>query len=140
VSPAQILGLAGLLLVLMELFTASFVLLPLGLACLLTALAAVWIDSWPALFALLSVDAAVVFTVFRRFVRPRFARRAQPTAADGLVGKQAVVTERVLASGEGGYVKLYGDSWRAISASGRDHEVGARVTISGTDGNKVIVD
>lgn len=138
-SPAQVLGLAGFLLVLMELFTASFVLLPLGLACLLTSLAALWVDSWAILFAILSLNAAVVFTVFQRFVRPRFSRSTKPTAADGLVGKQAVVTERILGSGDGGYVKLYGDSWRAVSASGRDHEVGDKVTISGTDGNKVIV-
>jgi membrane protein implicated in regulation of membrane protease activity len=114
--------------------------LPLGIACLLTAGAAFWVDSWAQLFALLALNSAIVFAVFQRLVRPRFAKAAKATAADALVGKEVVVTERIRGTGEAGYVKLYGDSWRAVSASGRDHEVGDKVTILKTDGNKVVVE
>ena len=135
----QILCAVGLALVAAELATGGFVMLPMGVAFLLTAGAALWVPGWEWLLGILGVNAVLVFAFFRKFVTSRFEVAAQPTGAEAMIGKQALVTEAIRAVDNSGYVKLYGDSWKAVSREGRDIDVGAKVTIVGIDGNKVIV-
>ena len=136
-EPWQILVVVGVLLALAEIFTPSFVALPAGLAFLMTGAVAPLIASEAVLLALLSFNLLLVFGVFKRFVWPRLQKGAPKTAADGMVGKVVTVTDTIDPAVGAGYVKLYGDSWQAVSQE--KFEKGARVVIVGMDGNKVVV-
>lgn len=136
-EPWQILALAGVGLILVEFFTVSFFTLPAGLAFLATAFLAAFVRDWPVLLGALTVNLLAVYWIFQRHVWPRVQRSQKHTNASGMIGKTAVVTETVDPRAGTGYVKLYGDSWRAVSE--QSFEVGAQVTILGTDGNKVII-
>ena len=136
-EPWQILAVAGVLLFLAEFFTPSFFTLPAGLAFLATAFLAAFVKDWPILLGALTANLLVVYWIFQRHVWPRVRRGRTETNASGMVGQTAVVTEAVDPAAGSGYVKLYGDSWRAVSDQAFD--VGAKVKIIGTDGNKVVV-
>lgn len=136
-EPWQILAVAGVLLFLAEFFTTSFFTLPAGLAFIATAFLAAFVKDWPILLGVLTVNLLVVYWAFHRWVWPRVRRTRTETNASGMVGQTALVTEPVDPTAGTGYVKLYGDSWRAVSEHA--FEVGAKVKIIGIDGNKVVV-
>lgn len=133
----QILAVVGVLLLVVEFFTPSFFTLPAGLAFLATAFLAAFVTDWPILLGALTVNLLVVYWIFQRHVWPRVKKGRTETNASGMVGQTAVVTEAVDPEAGTGYVKLYGDSWRVVSD--RAFDVGAKVKIIGTDGNKVVV-
>lgn len=136
-EPWQTLAIAGVALIILEIFTPSFFMLPAGIAFLFTALLSPLLPGWSFILGLLAASLLVVYGVFYRYVWPRLKKRAPKTNASGMSGKIAVVTEPVRPDGTSGYVKLYGDSWRAISD--RSFEIGERVVILTTEGNKVVV-
>jgi len=137
VEPWQSLAAVGVLLLLIEFFTPTFFTLPAGLAFLATAGLAAFVGDWPILLAALTVNLLIVYWIFQRHVWPRVKKNRKETNASGMVGQLAVVTEAVDPETGTGYVKLYGDSWRVVSDQAYD--VGAKVKIIGTDGNKVVV-
>jgi len=143
-TPWQILALVGVLLSAAEIFTPSFVMLPAGVAFLLTALVGAVVPPWSAnrtaLLAVLALWLLVVYATFYWLVWPKMSKApsAPKTGADGLVGKRATVSEAVVPGTSEGYVKLYGDTWRAVGT--RRYEVGTEVLISGIDGNKVLIE
>ncbi len=132
-----LLAIIGVVLVILEIFTPSFVMLPAGLAFLLTAAISPFLSSLTANLAALTVNLVIVYGVFYRFVWPRLTKTAPRTAAFGMVGKVATVVEAIQPDGSSGYVKLYGDTWRAVANEAI--EVGEKVTILATEGNKVVV-
>jgi inner membrane protein len=137
-EPWLILAILGALFAISEIFTTTFFTLPAGIAFLLTAALAPLLKGWPLTLAVLAAWLAVTYLLFYFAVWPRLRKKESPqTGASGMVGKIATVTEAITLESGVGYVQLYGDSWRAISESA--FEVGAKVRILATEGNKVIV-
>ncbi len=67
------------------------------------------------------------------FVRPSLAKRLhdkreRQSNADALIGASGVVTDDIPANGYG-YVKIAGDEWRSVSASGEAISSGTKVTV-----------
>src|SRR4051812_48233778 len=135
----QILAALGVALVIGELLVNGFVLLPIGIAFLITAAFSVVITNWAVLLAFLALSEVAVFLMFRKYLRKFRGRTNVYTNAEGMVGQECIVVEPISA-GEGGYVKLYGDLWSARSYSHEKMKKGDRVVITKTDGNKVIVE
>ncbi len=136
-SAWQVLAVVGVIFAILEIFTSSFVLLPAGLAFLATALWSTIVPGWTPVLALLCAHLFATYALFYFLVWPRLRKFAPKSNASGMIGQIATVTEEISGAGDPGYVQLYGDSWRAVS-DGR-HPVGAKVTILGLDGNKVVV-
>jgi membrane protein implicated in regulation of membrane protease activity len=137
-EPWVILAILGALLAVAEVFTVSFFALPAGIAFLLTAATAPFFDSWPPILAILAGWLGLTYLMFATFVWPRMRPKATTgTGVEGMIGKIATVTEAITHESGVGYVQLYGDSWRAISEEA--FEVGDKVKILATEGNKVIV-
>lgn len=136
-SAWQVFVVVGLLLAALEIFTPTFFALPAGIAFLMTAAVAVFLDDWVALFVILSVDLTIVYFVFYRFVWPRLERNAPKMNADAMSGKVATVTEAVDPASDRGEVKLYGDRFRVIAS--QSFSEGTRVMITHTQGNKVVI-
>ena len=129
----------GLVLCAMEMFVLGFVLLPIGLAFFLTAVVAALLA--PGLVVeliVLAVTSLLMLFAFKKYSIKKTSSNLK-TNVDSLVGKSAHVTEEIDNDREVGYVKVFGDSWRAISHDGSVISVGASVTIRSVDGNKIVV-
>lgn len=136
-EPWLVFAALGVLFALAEVFTPTFFALPAGVAFLVAALIASFLPGWTPSLAVLAVLLLVTYGLSYKLVWPRFQKPKTRTGADGLVGKIAEVTEEITLEGGVGYVKLYGDSWRAISE--HSFRVGDKVEILATEGNKVVV-
>jgi len=76
---------------------------------------------------------ALVSTVSVFYIRPALKammgnRHHRTSNADALVGREGKVIETITADGHG-YVKIDGDEWRSVSASGSEIPVGTRVRV-----------
>lgn len=136
-EPWTVFAIVGVGLIILEIFTPSFFMLPAGLAFLATAALSPLLPNLTTTLAVLAVNLVVTYAAFQRLVWPRVQKAAPRTAASGMIGKTATVTEAVRPDAPG-YVKLYGDSWQALASE--ELEVGTRVVIVGIEGNKVVVE
>jgi len=133
----HVLAVLGVAFLILEIFVPSFFMAPAGLAFLLTAALSPWLG-FTSMIGVLAVTLLAVYAVFYFFVWPRLPAPQGPrTNISAMVGQIAVVIEPVLPDGSSGSVKLYGDTWRAVSD--RAFEVGQRVVILELIGNKVVV-
>lgn len=126
-----------------EMFTAGF-----WLACLAAGAAAAGIAGLiPGLGpAIQGIVFAATSLLSMAGLRPVLMRRFQlgagggvRTGVDALLGKTAVVTERIEAFA-GGRVKVEGEDWRGLALEGGVIEVGTRVTVIQVDGAILMVE
>jgi membrane protein implicated in regulation of membrane protease activity len=129
----------GVLIMSAEIFTAGFVLLPIGIAVVMTGVFSLFVTSLAWQMVFLSINLTVMFFFFRRYIAPQFTADHLKTNMDSMIGKEATVLETISADGSQGYVKLYGDEWRALPLTATTIEKGTKVTIEKLDGNKVYV-
>ncbi len=130
---------AGIVLAILEVFAPGFILLPIGVAALLSAVFAGFVPDLTAQFAFFGTMDLVMFFA----VRPIFLKKekdALKTNVDSMVGAEAFVTKEIESDQRSGYVKLYGDEWEALSANGHKIEMDARIRIVRVEGNKVFVE
>lgn len=131
---------AGVLLLLVEIFTLAIVTGMVGAGALAAALAAA-LGAPVALQAGVFVVASAALLAFAREPVQRVvrARNASPSADPrALAGAPAVVVERV--SESTGQVRLHGELWRARPYAGCPPvEVGTPVTVAGVEGATVLV-
>ena len=139
-EPWQIYASIGLALIIIEALNPALVFLPIGVGFFLTAAFAPFIEGWNMQLVVLAVNCTLVFFAFKKWVAPRFKGDGGKTNVGAMIGKTAIVTEDINPANDTGYVKLYGDRWKAVSANGENFAVGTKVTIKNLDGNKVIVE
>ena len=128
----------GILLMVSEIFVPGFVMLPIGLAFIMTSAMTPFTDDLILQFLFLGLNLIFVFFVITKFIKPKFKKTSLKTNAEALVGSEAEVTEAIT-EGHTGYVKLYGDRWQAYSNQKQSFSVGEKVLIEKLDGNKVII-
>ena len=126
----------GILLIVLEMFTASFFLASFGVAAMLTAIAAAFGASTELQLTVLAATSVV--TIFG--VRPLFRRGIyrmsdrRPTGPAALIGKIGHVTERIVGLADPGRVRLGGEEWRAIAPHpGLSIEPGSAVEVTAVD-------
>ena len=122
-----------------EIVTMGFFLGPIAIAAVLAAVVALLTDSLAVELAVFSVAAIASVGVLRPIARSHMRTPAQlRTGTAALVGKRAVVLERVDANG--GSVKIGGEIWTA-RAYDEDHviEPGMRVDVMKIDGATALV-
>lgn len=127
----------GVLLMVAEIFVPGFVLLPIGLGLFTAAFWTYVTDSTTVVIVLAAVHAALIFLVSHRFLRNKPVDGVK-TNVDHMIGQKVIVSEAIHAQ-QGGYVKLYGDTWKAHTTDGSSAEVGDEVIIRSLSGNKVFV-
>ena len=89
--------------------------------------------------ALFVVVSAITLVATRPIVRKITNRKAENLNAERIVGRQAIVTERIDNLEGTGAVKVDGLIWTARSADDSVFEQGSRVTIEKIEGVKAIV-
>ncbi|MEN9530243.1 MAG: NfeD-like C-terminal, partner-binding [Pseudomonadota bacterium] len=134
----------SILLIVGELFAPGFILLPLGLAGLLTALVAyfrpeLWLH---AVFFICGSGFALL--ALSRF-RDTQGKESSPGAGgEGLVGQVGTIVSHPEA-GEPLRVKIYGDVWDVVEGTVNPSEiasipVGSKVKVTGVSGNKITIE
>jgi len=144
VSDWQVWLIAGVLLLVAEMFTPGF-----WLACLaIGAFAAGVLALLPAVGTTLeTVVFAATSLLSMAGIRPALARRFRlgsgaglRTNVDALIGKTGVVTERIDPAGRPGRVLVEGENWRGTSADDTVLEPGTRVSVLQVDGTTLMVE
>lgn len=136
-SPSLLWMIAGLALLILELFTTTFFLMWIAAAALLTALLSllvplVWLQ-WIVFTAV-----SVLLLIFTKPLARRLHTRATaPSNVDALLGQEAVVLETINEAANSGRVRVRSDEWRA-RGSGIIPQ-GETVIITGVAGATLLV-
>lgn len=123
----QFLVIAGIIFIIIEIFTPVMFFLNLALACFITAVFAWFIFDWNILIPIF----AVFSLVFLIFLRPILIRRRNNEPKTGVeekyIGKRAKVTQTI--TGTSGVISIYNERWEARSESGEEIPEGSEVKI-----------
>ena len=85
------------------------------------------------------VISAVLLLLLRPLAKKYFTPKITKTNADRLIGKEALVTERIDNLRETGAIKIGGVEWSARSKDGQPIDAGTRIRILSIEGAKVCV-
>lgn len=121
---------AAIVLIIAEIFTATFAVMCFAIGCLF----AVGADllGWGINMQILTMVIGTVlsFVLVRPFALKYLNRKKEvPSNADALIGRIAVVSETIDAKAGTGRVAIDGDDWKAYSNDGSTIEKGERVEI-----------
>ena len=129
----------ALIFVIVEIFTSGFAVMCISFGCLFGAATSAldWDVKWQLLA--FAVGTVLAFVTVRPLVYKFFYKKSREvkTNADALVGRRAIVTERIEGELHPGRVKVDGDDWKAVSLDAEPVEVGDAVEIAAI--NSVIV-
>ena len=137
-SPALIWAIAGVVLIVIELASFTFVLAFLGMGALVTALVT-WLGLTPGTnmqLAAFSASSLIMLILFRKTARRMFAGDGADMADD--IGQRIKVIKEIPVNGEGD-VLYRGSVWNAISDSNEPIPEGATVEITATEGIRLRV-
>ena len=122
----------ALVFVIVEIFTSGFAVMCISFGCLFGAAASAldWDVKWQLLA--FAVGTVLAFLTVRPLVYKFFYKKSREvkTNADALVGRRAIVTERIEGELHPGRVKVDGDDWKAVSLDSAPIEVGEAVEIT----------
>lgn len=128
----QIWVVAALVLVIVEIFTSGFAIACLSVGCLMSAIGAALELSLAWQIGLFALGSFLAFIFIRPFVlklmNKNLNKNNVTTNMDNLIGRKAIVTERIEKDGFG-RVKIDGDDWKARMSDDDEAEVGEKVTI-----------
>ncbi len=107
---------------------------------LVTAIVTMFVDLdiWAQILIFVAVS-LLVMIIARPLIKDRLDKQKQPTNADSVVGKTAVVDEAIDNINGKGSVKINGTVWTARSEDGSPVPKGANVKINKIEGVKLIV-
>lgn len=122
----------ALIFVVVEMFTTGFAVMCISFGCLFGAVASAleWAIEWQLLA--FAVGTALAFVTVRPLVYKFFYKKSPEvkTNVDALVGRRAIVTERIEGELHPGRVKIDGDDWKAITLDNVAVEVGEAVEVT----------
>lgn len=122
-----------------EIFTAGFFLLPFGLGAAAAAVLALigaplgW--QWGVFLAL----SAVLLLSLRRFADRITHEPPEKVGADRLIGKEGVVVETIESDDGTGRVRIESEEWRAGSAESQTLAAGTHVVVERVSGTHLVV-
>jgi len=106
---------AGVVLLIVEIFTPTFFAASLGIGCFAAALASFMGASIEVQVLLLSLVSIISIFLFRPIIKKYFYQKENtPTNADALIGKQGIVVQPIDANSGIGRVAIDGDEWQFI--------------------------
>ncbi|MGL5651840.1 MAG: NfeD family protein [Paraclostridium sp.] len=130
----------GIVLLIIEAVTVSFLSIFFAIGCLIAGLASFIIPSWGAQIVIMCIVSGIGI-IFGRSVLQRYFevnKEIKPSTIDALIGKTGVVVKDI-SSDEPGLVKLNGEVWSATSVNSIEIPKDANVVVEKIDGVKLIV-
>lgn len=121
----------ALIFVIVEIFTTGFAVMCISVGCLFGAVASSMDFELKWQLLAFAVGTALAFLTIRPIVCKLLYRKTNEvkTNVDALIGRRALVTERIDGELHPGRVKVDGDDWKAISSETTPLEVGEPVEI-----------
>ena len=131
----QIWLIVAIVLVIVEICTAAFGSICFAIGAGFSALAAGLGAGLTWQIIIFAVVSLLTFIFIRPFILKFMDRKSKDvkTNADALIGRKAVVSERIDASQHTGRVAVDGDDWKAVSENGEVIEKGTSVEILNRD-------
>ena len=129
---------AGIICVIIEIFTPGFFFMSIGASAIITGLFALIVSNIYIQLVIFILISTLIFINMRKLSKRFFKAKGEPTNIFALIGKEANVTKKISKANKG-YVKIGGEIWSAISIDEKTIEVGKTVTVKKIEGNKVIV-
>ncbi|HSA05610.1 MAG TPA: NfeD family protein [Candidatus Gastranaerophilales bacterium] len=141
-SYAYIWLIAGITLLILEIFTADFLLASIGISCLIASIPAFLGTSIAAQITTFSITAIIVFATIRPFIQKiiQGKNHAKELGLNTLINKRGIVTEEINNSQNKGHIKIDGDIWRACSETGENIEEGVFVKVKRSESITVYVE
>lgn len=131
----------AVILIVVEASTYSLISVWLALGALIAVIPAlIWSDAIWLQFAVFVIVSAISLAFTRKFVKKVLKYNPEPTNADQVVGKSAVVKEEIDNIHESGKVTAMGLDWSARSVDDSIITVGEVVTVKEINGVKLIVE
>lgn len=132
---------AGVLFLILEIFTPSFIAACIGIGAIFGGLAAgIGLDSKWQIGFFAAATLASFFTVRPCMLKYAFKNSDKfINGVDNMIGKSGVVTEKINSSAQTGRVRIDGDEWKAKSENDEIIEAGTSVKIIKKENIIVIV-
>ena len=129
----------ALVFVIIEMFTTGFAVMCISFGCVFGAVVSAFDCDIKWQLAMFATGTVLAFLTVRPIVYKFFYNKSHEvkTNAEAVVGRRAIVTERIEGDLHPGRVKVDGDDWKAISLEAAPIEVGEAVEITAI--NSVIV-
>ena len=122
----------ALVFIIVEMFTSGFAVMCISFGCIFGAVASAldWDIKWQLL--VFAIGTALAFMTVRPLVYKFFYKKEKEvkTNVEALIGRKAIVTERIEGELHPGRVKVDGDDWKAVTAEVAPIEVGEAVEIT----------
>ena len=131
----------GIVFIIVEIFDPAFFFISLGIGAIVAGLLSMLplVGNSIALQILLfAIVSFISFLFMRKLGKKILVHPGEETNVFALKGKSGFVTKHIPAEGKG-YVKIGGEEWVAIEENQQAVELGAKITVVGVDGNKLIV-
>ena len=129
----------ALIFVIVEMFTTGFAVMCISIGAIFGAIASAldWELKWQLL--VFAIGTALAFMTVRPLVYKFFYKKSNEvkTNAEALIGRKAIVSERIEGELHPGRIKVDGDDWKAVSLEAEPIEVGDAVEITAI--NSIIV-
>ena len=131
----------AIVLIVVEASTYSLISVWFALGALIAIVPAlIWSDAIWLQFAVFVIVSAVSLAFTRKFFKKVLKYNPQPTNADQVIGKRAIVKEEIDNIHETGKVTVMGLDWTARSADGSSFAIDEIVTVKEISGVKLIVE
>jgi membrane protein implicated in regulation of membrane protease activity len=131
----------GMGFIILEILSPTFFMVFFGISAFITSIVSLFdLDIIPQLFIFVILSIITLF-VFRPFAKKHLIADSDDTKTNvnALVGKEALVTERIVPSKNEGRVKITGDSWIAVATTEEEIAEGEKVIITEVEGAKVFI-
>lgn len=132
---------AGIFLIILEIFTPGFVLASFGFGCLMASISAYFEIAMIYQICFFSVGTLIIFfgirPLFKKFLLPE--KHIEETNVKALIGKEARVIEQVNNKLNIGRVVIGGEDWRAVAEDNAIYKDGAMVVVTKVEGTKVFI-
>lgn len=130
----------GIILLIIEAITVSFVSVFFAIGCFIAGLASFMIPSWGAQIVIMCLISGIGVAFGRNVLQKYFKvnKEIKPSTIDALIGKTGLVVKKIN-SDESGLVKLNGEVWSATSVNSIEIPKNVNVVVERIDGVKLIV-
>ena len=136
---------AGIIFILVEVFSLTFYFFPIGIAAIITGIFALLFSNIYIHAAIFVVTSILLLLFISKWRKSRFLKPTGSQFVAGLVGQLGVVIECYKSSLEPGKVKIFSDIWEIHWDAHHDKmlldlKVGDHVKVVAVEGNKVVVE
>lgn len=123
----QILVFAGIIFLIIEIFTPVLFFLNFAIACFITAILALYVTDWNILVPSFVALSAVFLFFLRPFLLKARNNNQKTGVEEKYIGKTAKVTQAITSNS--GVISIYNERWEARNEGGEEIPVGADVKI-----------